>query len=74
MALQLAPLLNEPAQIAQLAVKQVERGGCLCVLMNTVAEAQKVYSAIKQHDSGKILLFHAQFSAERRELTPRMWG
>ena len=66
-ALQLAPLLNEPAQIAQLAVKQVEHGGCLCVLMNTVAEAQKVYSAIKQHDSGKILLFHAQFSAERRE-------
>ncbi len=66
-ALQLAPLLNEPAQIAQLAVKQVEHGGCLCVLMNTVAEAQKVYSAIKQHDSGKILLFHAQFSAERRD-------
>lgn len=65
--LQFAPLLNDPAKIAQLAVKQVEHGGCLCVLMNTVAEAQKVYSVIKQHDSGTVLLFHAQFSAARRE-------
>lgn len=66
-ALQLVPMLNAPDQIAQLAARQVERGGCLCVLMNTVAEAQQVYSAIKQYDSGKILLFHAQFSAARRE-------
>ena len=62
----LLPALNDPERIAEEAVKRVQDGGCLCVLMNTVKEAQAVYSALRQRYSGDLLLFHAQFPAQRR--------
>ena len=62
----LLPFLNDPALIAKAAVDLVNNGGCICVLMNTVQEAQEVYSAIRQIYSGDLLLFHARFTAARR--------
>lgn len=74
----LLPVLNDPEQIAAAAAEEVRNGGCLCVLMNTVREAQAVYSALKQRYSGDLLLFHAQFPAQRRaeleELCIRRYG
>ena len=62
----LIPVLGDPDRIAEAAVKEVEKGGCLCVLMNTVKEAQEVYRAIEQRYGGDLMLFHAQFPAGRR--------
>ena len=62
----LAPILNEPGLIAEAAVSEVENGGCLCVLMNTVKEAQAVYQAVRERYTGDLMLFHAQFPAGRR--------
>lgn len=74
----LLPILNDPEQIAAAAAEAVRNGGCLCVLMNTVREAQAVYSALKQRYSGDLLLFHAQFPAQRRaeleEMCIRRYG
>lgn len=64
--LNLLPCLNDAEQIAEAAITAVEDGGCLCVLMNTVKEAQSVYSALKQRWDGDLLLFHAQFPVQRR--------
>lgn len=62
----LLPVLNQAEKIAQAAIREVEEGGCLCVLMNTVKEAQAVYMAIKERYQGELLLFHAQFPAGQR--------
>ncbi len=59
-------ILGDSALIAETAVKEVSGGGCICVLMNTVREAQTVYRAIRERYSGDLLLFHAQFPAEQR--------
>ena len=61
------PFLHQPQQIAELAVERVRDGGCLCVLLNTVKQAQETYSAIKRIYNGKLILFHARFPAERRD-------
>ena len=61
-----AEALNDAERIAELAVDAVAEGGCLCVLMNTVREAQMVYTAIKQRFDDDLLLFHAQFPAAQR--------
>lgn len=60
-------ILNSPERIAALARDVVKDGGCVCVLMNTVREAQKVYSELCSDQRCRTLLFHAQFPAERRE-------
>lgn len=62
----LLPYLNNAEKIADAAVSAAENGGCICVLMNTVREAQEVYLAIRQRYDGDLLLFHAQFLAEDR--------
>jgi CRISPR-associated endonuclease/helicase Cas3 len=49
---------------AELALNLSKRGGCLCVLMNTVAAAQEVYKALG--DFPHKLLFHARFPAVSR--------
>ncbi len=64
---EVSPCLNDPRAIADIAVAAVQKGGCLCVLMNTVGEAQAVYRAVRENYDGKRLLFHAQFPAARRE-------
>ena len=60
------PILGNKEQIAAAAVEEVQDGGCVCVLMNTVREAQEVYRAIKERFDGDLVLFHAQFPAQQR--------
>ena len=59
-------ILRDAAAIARAAAEEVKGGGCLCVLMNTVREAQEVYKALQSCYDGDLLLFHAQFPAEQR--------
>ena len=66
-SVELLPILNDPERIARKAAALVENGGCICVLMNTVKQAQKVYSALKTCFDGERILFHAQFPAYRRQ-------
>ena len=65
-AVRTSPILTEPIRIAEAAISEIQEGGCLCVLMNTVKEAQTVYAAIRARYDGDLLLFHAQFPAGRR--------
>lgn len=63
-----APVLHDAAAIAALAADAVSEGGCVCVLVNTVNEAQGVYRAINGSGfDGVLLLFHARFPARRRD-------
>lgn len=63
---ELLPCLDDPAKIAEVAIDTAKDGGCICVLMNTVKQAQAVYLEIKQRWNQDLLLFHAQFPAGRR--------
>ena len=64
----LCPILQDPEQIARKAAELVQDGGCLCVLLNEVDQAQTVYQALKQMGfDGETLLFHARFPAEWRQ-------
>ena len=65
---QLAPILHDAGAIARMAVSKVREGGCICVLMNTVKEAQAVYRELKRNADAdtKLLLFHSRFSMARR--------
>ena len=62
-------MLDDMARIAREAVDKVSDGGCLCVLMNTVRQAQEVYTEILRlkQDDCETMLFHARFTVERRE-------
>ncbi len=62
----LLPILNDPKQIAQKAAELTAQGGCICVLMNTVRQAQSVFAALQDCFDGDLMLFHAQFPAGRR--------
>lgn len=66
-AVELLPILNVPEQIARKAAELTEQGGCICVLMNTVRQAQKVYTALEACFDGDLMLFHAQFPAYQRK-------
>ncbi len=43
-SLRMLRILGDPVLIAETALKEVSGGGCICVLMNTVREAQAVYN------------------------------
>ena len=58
--------LGNAERIADLAIEEVREGGCICVLMNTVREAQAVYQAIREKQIDDLMLFHAQYPAGRR--------
>jgi len=62
-------LLFDAPGTASLAAEQVQGGGCASVVVNTVADAQAVYSALKAAcpANTELLLFHARFRAERRQ-------
>lgn len=61
-------ILGQQEQIVEKAIKLVEHGGCACILMNTVRQAQEIYQILKAHTKEEeILLFHARFPAERRD-------
>lgn len=67
-AVELLPILHQPEAIAAASMEKVSRGGCLCVLLNTVSQAQETFSALRQSGfPGTLLLFHARFLAERRD-------
>jgi len=66
-AVELLPILNKPDEIARKAMDLTAQGGCICVLMNTVLQAQKVYSALEGSFDGELMLFHAQFPAWKRK-------
>ena len=63
---ELLPCLDDPAKIAEAAINTAKDGGCICVLMNTVKQAQAVYMEIRSKWKDDLLLFHAQFPAGRR--------
>ncbi len=64
------PYLGKPDVVAALVKERMDAtGGCFCVLVNTVREAQETYNALRQlmpEMDGNLLLFHARFSAARR--------
>ncbi|HBP25967.1 MAG TPA: hypothetical protein DD618_03345 [Acholeplasmatales bacterium] len=62
------PIMHNPESIAMLAIDQCKYGGCICIIMNTVAEAQNVYSAINsQPHEAELILFHSQFPLGQRQ-------
>ena len=54
------------AKVANLVQKRIINGGCICVMMNTVKQAQAVYKELKKNGETEIMLFHARFTAKRR--------
>lgn len=60
---------SDPSAIASAALQKVSSGGCLCVMMNTVSEAQKVYTELTKQvsDHTKLYLFHARMKARDRD-------
>jgi len=54
--------------IAHLALLAIENGGCACVIMNTVSDAQEVYLKAKELATPDIelKLFHSRFLAKDR--------
>lgn len=65
-AISLLPVLNCPEKIAGAAMDLTKQGGCICVLMNTVLQAQAVFSVLERFYDGDLLLFHSQFPVQRR--------
>lgn len=63
-----AGITEDPDSIASLAMELTKNGGCLCVIMNTVASAQQVYNSIKyrKDDGIELVLFHSRYRAEKR--------
>ena len=61
-------MIEEPTDIAQLALNLDENGGCICIIMNTVIGAQRVYKELEKlaPPDTKILLYHSRFKANRR--------
>ena len=56
------PILDNHNAIADLAIKNINDGGCECIIMNTVSEAIAVYDAIKEKKESncEVLLYHAR--------------
>lgn len=68
LGVKLCAILHEPERIAAKALELVGNGGCLCVMLNTVAQAQQVYRELKKQNTSQVLLlFHARFPAGRRD-------
>lgn len=64
----LCPILHQAEKIAVYAKELVHNGGCLCILLNTVQQAQETFQALKTIGfDGEMLLFHARFPAEQRD-------
>ncbi|SFW17021.1 CRISPR-associated helicase/endonuclease Cas3 [Selenomonas ruminantium] len=62
------PLLGHPDKVADFVVQKTKNGGCLCVLLNTVKEAQDTYRIIREKlPDYPAMLFHARFHAKRRQ-------
>lgn len=66
---ELLPALNNHTQIASTAIKNIENGGCECVIMNLVDDAISIYDEIKKlkPDDCEILLYHARMPMAMRD-------
>ena len=64
---------DDAERTAELAISQAATGGCICVLVNTVKKAQRVYSCLRDKcHRTDLMLFHARFPAgTRREIEKR---
>lgn len=74
-SIHMAAILNNFEAIRDSALKMVENGGCLCVLVNTVGRAQKLYQSLKEAagENTELYLFHARFAEGRkREIEKQM--
>jgi len=59
---------NLPALVGSVKERIYKYGGCYCIIRNTVREAQDTYAALKKEIPNiPMFLFHARFSAERRQ-------
>lgn len=62
------PILHQAEKIAAQAMELGKDGGCICILLNTVRQAQEVFQAIKENGfDGELLLFHARFPVQQRD-------
>lgn len=63
------PYLGDDQAIARAALQRNAEGGCLCVMLNTVKEAQHIYEELKKQidDDTLLLIFHARFMADDRK-------
>lgn len=63
------PYLNNPEKISMQAVKNIEKGGCECVILNTVQDAVDVYDSIKNmvSDDCQVVLYHARMPEITKE-------
>lgn len=61
-------ILHDLDAIRNCALKTVEGGGCLCILVNTVGRAQKLYQNLKEAagEEMELYLFHARFAEGRK--------
>lgn len=67
-------LLGDAKKTARKAEELVNDGGCCCVILNTVKQAQAVYRELKLTEEQK-LLFHARFTAiDRQRITGNVLG
>ncbi|MFA5064066.1 MAG: CRISPR-associated helicase Cas3' [Dehalococcoidia bacterium] len=60
-------LLGDAKATAAKAQDLVSKGGCCCVILNTVRQAQAVYQELKELPNARKLLFHARFTADDRK-------
>ncbi|GMV90134.1 MAG: CRISPR-associated helicase/endonuclease Cas3 [Chthonomonas sp.] len=64
---------GDAATTAKLALDLVDGGGCCCVILNTVKQAQAVYGELANLPKDQKLLFHARFTAaDRLKITQRV--
>ena len=67
-SMSIAPFMEDAEQTAILAYDMVKDGGCICVLVNTVAKAQKVYTYLKEvANDVNLNLFHARFPVCKKQ-------
>ncbi len=59
-------LLGDARKTANMAIDLVKDGGCCCIILNTVKQAQSVFNEVKLPDNEK-MLFHARFMASDRQ-------
>lgn len=66
---ELLSYLKNASLIAKQALKNVEHGGCECVIMNTVQDAIDVYDFIKNQisDDYELILYHARMPESTKE-------
>ncbi len=65
-------LLGDAGKTAAMAEELVKDGGCCCVILNTVRQAQAVYRELSLPADEK-LLFHARFTAcDRQRITEKV--